>query len=176
MTTTALLEPEAITVALPRSLRRLASPIGRIELTGDGDAVTSLTIEKGGRLPLEGEPESSDDVLDRAASQLDEYFAGDRRSFDVPVHLAGTSFQKAIWQLLAELPYGSVSSYGALGAATGRPTAGRAVGGAVGANPVPLLIPCHRVLAAGGRITGYSAGEGVVTKAWLLDLEGIPHR
>lgn len=166
----------APTVLAPAYLARLDSPIGRIELTSDGDTVTSLTIEKGGELPLDAYPESSTPVLDLAAAQLREYFAGERTRFDVPVTLVGTPFQKAIWALLAEIPFGGVASYGELGlATTGRP-AGRAVGGAVGANPVPLLVPCHRVLAAGGRITGYSAGEGIATKAWLLDFEGVPHR
>ena len=84
--------------------------------------------------------------------------------------------QQQIWQQLQQIPFGAVRGYGELGIATGRATAGRAVGGAVGANPVPLLIPCHRVLAGDGRITGYSAGDGIATKAWLLDHEGIPHR
>ncbi|MFT4124495.1 MAG: methylated-DNA--[protein]-cysteine S-methyltransferase [Microbacteriaceae bacterium] len=162
--------------AAPALLMRLPSPIGRIELTAEDGAVTSLAIERDGRLPLESRPERGAAVLERAAAQLAEYFAGQRSSFDVPVRLRGTPFQRRIWALLAEIPYGRVVSYGALGlASTGRP-AGRAVGGAVGANPVPLIVPCHRVLATSGRITGYSAGAGIATKAWLLDLEGIPHR
>jgi methylated-DNA-[protein]-cysteine S-methyltransferase len=165
-----------IAPAIPDYVLRLSSPIGRIEITSDGDAVTSLTIEKDGVLPLEGEPERSTPVLDDAAAQLSEYFAGRRREFDVPVALVGTPFQKSIWEQLAAIPWGHVASYGELGRATGRPTAGRAVGGAVGANPVPILVPCHRVLASGGKITGYSAGDGVPTKRALLDLEGIAHR
>jgi methylated-DNA-[protein]-cysteine S-methyltransferase len=161
---------------LPEYLVRVPSPIGTLELTGDGEAVTSLSIERAGHLPLEGLPERGDDVLDRAATQLGEYFAGTRRDFDVPVRLAGTEFQMAVWNELRSLDWGAVVSYGALGAATGRPTAGRAVGGAVGANPVPIIVPCHRVLASDGRITGYSAGNGIPTKSWLLDHEGIPHR
>ncbi|MET0806373.1 MAG: methylated-DNA--[protein]-cysteine S-methyltransferase [Lacisediminihabitans sp.] len=159
--------------AAPAALRRVDSPIGRIELTGDGSAVTSLTIERGGHLPLEEQPEHSDAILDRAATQLGEYFAGARTGFDVPVRLVGTPFQEAIWAALHDLSFGEVVSYGDLGRLTGRPTAGRAVGGAVGANPVPLLVPCHRVLASNNRITGYSAGEGIPTKLWLLEHEGI---
>jgi methylated-DNA-[protein]-cysteine S-methyltransferase len=154
-------------------LRRIDSPIGRIEITSDGEAIVSLSIERGGHLPLEELPEHSDDVLDTAADQLAEYFAGNRRSFAVPVRLVGTEFQKAVWAGLNQLPFGQITSYGELGRTTGRPTAGRAVGGAVGANPVPLLVPCHRVLASNNRITGYSAGEGVPTKLWLLAHEGI---
>lgn len=158
------------------TLRRVDSPLGRLELVGDGEAVVALSIECGGRLPHDAEPEASDAVLDRAAEQLGEYFAGARRDFDVPVKLGGTEFQRTVWEELVDLEWGEVVSYGDLGRATGRATAGRAVGGAVGANPVPILVPCHRVLASDGRITGYSAGEGVATKAWLLEHEGIPFR
>jgi methylated-DNA-[protein]-cysteine S-methyltransferase len=154
----------------------MQSPIGRLLLTGDGTAVTSLTMERAGSLPLDGQPEVGDDVLDIAVDQLREYFAGGRRSFDVPVVTRGTEFQRAVWQFLNTLPFGEVASYGEIGRSTGRPTAGRAVGGAVGANPVPILVPCHRVLASNRRITGYSGGNGIPTKVWLLDHEGIEHR
>jgi methylated-DNA-[protein]-cysteine S-methyltransferase len=160
----------------PAYVRRIDSPIGRIEVTSDGDAVTSLSIERAGSLPWDDQAEHSNPILDRAASQLAEYFAGTRRSFDLPVTVAGTQFQRAVWNQLAELPYGEVISYGEIGFATGRPTAGRAVGGAVGANPVPIIVPCHRVLASNKRITGYSGGNGIPTKVWLLDHEGIEHR
>ena len=164
------------TAALPAFIRRLESPLGRIELTSDGTAITSLTIERDGRLPLEGEPDSTNDVLELAVIELGEYFAGERLDFDVPINVGGTAFQQAVWAELAAIPFGGVLSYGEVGRATGRPTAGRAVGGAVGANPVPILVPCHRVLASDNRITGYSAGNGIPTKVWLLDHEGIPHK
>lgn len=160
----------------PASLRRLDSPIGRLELSGNGTAVTALAIERGGVLPRDGETEASDAVLDAAAAQLEEYFAGSRGTFDVPLALAGTAFQLAVWEQLSRLDVGEFVSYGDLGRGTGRATAGRAVGGAVGANPIPLLVPCHRVLGQGGTITGYSGGEGIPTKAWLLAHEGIPFR
>lgn len=165
-----------VPAATTRHIRRVDSPIGRIELTGDGSAVTSLTIEKAGHLPLEIEPEHSDRVLDSAAKQLTQYFAGKRTRFDVPVRLAGTEFQRAVWQHLNSLQFGEVISYGELGRVTGRATAGRAVGGAVGANPIPIIVPCHRVLASNNRITGYSGGNGVPTKVWLLAHEGIEAR
>lgn len=160
----------------PAYLRRVPSPIGRIEITSDGESITSLSIERGGVLPWDERPEHTNRVLDRAAEQLAEYFAGTRTRFDLPVLLRGTEFQRSVWAQLAELPFGGVISYGELGHGTGRPTAGRAVGGAVGANPVPIIVPCHRVLAGDGRITGYSGGEGVPTKVWLLEHEGIAHR
>jgi len=152
------------------------SPLGRILLVGDDDAVTLLEIETATGFRAGEAPDAPNAVLELAAAQLREYFAGERREFDVPVRLTGTSFQRAIWAELDAIPFGEVRSYGELGRATGRATAGRAVGGAVGANPVPLIVPCHRVLASDRRITGYSAGLGVSTKVWLLDHEGIAHR
>jgi methylated-DNA-[protein]-cysteine S-methyltransferase len=159
----------------PIFLRRVDSPIGRLELTGDGEAVTSLTIERAGHLPHEGFPEHSDPVLEQAAEQLAEYFSGTRRDFDVPVKLVGTAFQQSVWTRLVDVDFGEEISYGELGISTGRATAGRAVGGAVGANPIPIIVPCHRVLASNHKITGYSGGNGIPTKVWLLDHEGIEH-
>ncbi|EAR25096.1 methylated-DNA-protein-cysteine S-methyltransferase [marine actinobacterium PHSC20C1] len=157
-------------------LRRLPSPIGRIELTSDGESVTGLAIENSGTLPREHEDERSCAVLDEAARQLTEYFSGTRRSFELPLAAVGTDFQRSVWHQLNQLPFGSAVSYADIGRATGRPTAGRAVGGAVGANPIPIIVPCHRVLASNQRITGYSGGDGIPTKVWLLDHEGISHR
>ncbi len=157
-------------------LTRLDSPIGRIEICGDDAAVTSLSIERSGVLPGDERPVRSNALLDRAATQLREYFAGTRAGFDLPVRASGTAFQQSVWRQLSDIPFGLVQSYGEIGRATGRATAGRAVGGAVGANPIPIIIPCHRVLGSDRRITGYSGGEGIPTKAWLLEHEGIDHR
>ncbi|WP_394551409.1 methylated-DNA--[protein]-cysteine S-methyltransferase [Agromyces sp. MMS24-JH15] len=156
-----------------RYLIRLATPIGRIELVGDDDAVIALSIEREGSLPHDDLPERSNAVLDAARGQLDEYFAGDRTEFDVPVRLAGTPFQEAVWAELRRLQWGEATSYGALAAAVGRPGSARAIGGAVGANPIPIIVGCHRVLASDGRITGYSGGDGIPTKLWLLGHERI---
>ncbi|WP_165068480.1 methylated-DNA--[protein]-cysteine S-methyltransferase [Marisediminicola senii] len=168
----------------------MSSPLGRIEIVSDHHAIVSLAIEHDGMLPHDDTAgatlseasvpgatlsEASVPVLDRAAEQLAEYFAGTRQHFDVPVALAGTAFQRAVWAELVKVPWGETTSYGELGLATGRATAGRAVGGAIGANPVPIIVGCHRVLATNRKITGYSAGAGVPTKVWLLDHEGIPH-
>ncbi|WP_341952349.1 methylated-DNA--[protein]-cysteine S-methyltransferase [Salinibacterium sp. TMP30] len=157
-------------------LRRLRSPIGRIELTSDGKHLTGLAIENTGTLPREGEEERSCVVLDDAVRQLTEYFAGERRTFELPLSVAGTAFQRSVWHELNQLPFGLAVSYADIGRATGRPSAGRAVGGAVGANPIPIIVPCHRVLASNQRITGYSGGQGIATKVWLLEHEGIAHR
>ena len=154
-------------------LTRLDSPLGRIELVGDDDALTGVTIERDGALPHDGEPERSNAVLDDARSQLLEYFAGARTDFDVPVRLAGTAFQQAVWAELERLQWGEAISYGALATAVGKPGSARAIGGAVGANPVPIIVGCHRVLASDGRITGYSGGDGIPTKLWLLGHERI---
>lgn len=154
-------------------LTRLDSPIGRLELVGDEVAVTALTIECDGALPHDGQPERSNDVLDAAREQLVEYFAGSRTEFDIPVRLVGTPFQRAVWAELERLGWGEATSYGALAAAIGRPRSARAIGGAVGANPVPIIVGCHRVLASDGHVTGYSGGEGVPTKLWLLGHERI---
>ena len=160
----------------PPALLRLPSPLGRLELTADDDGILSLSIETDGHLPLAEYAESPSPLLRQAAEQLDEYFAGTRHSFDLPVHLTrGTEFQRSVWARLSTLGFGEVISYGALGTDIGRAGSGRAIGGAVGANPVPIIIGCHRVLATTGRITGYSAGQGIPTKAWLLDHEGIMH-
>lgn len=154
-------------------LTRLDSPIGRLELLGDDVAVTALNIERNGELPHDGQPERSNPVLDAARQQLVEYFAGTRTEFDVPVQLVGTPFQEAVWHELERLRCGEATSYGALAAAVGKPGSARAIGGAVGANPVPIIVGCHRVLASDGRITGYSGGEGIPTKLWLLGHERI---
>lgn len=160
---------------VPAFIRRVDSPIGRLEIASDGNAITSLSIERDGHLPFDDVAENSNEVLDRAAVQLEEYFAGKRKDFDLPVALHGTEFQRSVWTQLNDLAFGEVASYGELGLATGRATAGRAVGGAVGANPIPIIVPCHRVLASNNRITGYSGGQGIPTKAWLLAHEGIAH-
>ncbi|HMH57890.1 MAG TPA: methylated-DNA--[protein]-cysteine S-methyltransferase [Galbitalea sp.] len=161
------------TATPPAFIKRVDSPIGRLEITSDGDAITSLSIERAGSLPYEELDERSSKLLDLAAKQLGEYFAGKRRNFELPVAPRGTEFQESVWSQLADIEWGDVRSYGELGIATGRSAAGRAVGGAVGANPIPIIIPCHRVLASNNRITGYSGGNGIPTKIWLLEHEGI---
>jgi len=160
----------------PPNLIRVQSPLGALELAGDDTEVWSLAIIRNGHLPLEGLPEEPSPLLLRAAGQLHEYFAGDRVSFDVPVRLrTGTEFQQSVWRGLAGIPFGEHLSYGQLGRSIGKSGAGRAIGGAVGANPAPILVGCHRVLASNGRITGFSAGEGIPTKQWLLRHEGIEY-
>ncbi len=108
-------------------------------------------------------------MLARAAAQLAEYFAGKRRDFDVPLAASGTGFQQRVWRELAKIPYGETRSYGELARALGSPTASRAVGAANGKNPISILVPCHRVIAGSGALTGYAGG--VAAKKWLLEHE-----
>lgn len=155
---------------------RLQSPIGRIEVLGDGNAITALAIEHESALPHDDLPEVSDAVLDSAALQLGEYFTGARTEFDLPLSTRGTEFQEAVWAKLRDLDCGQHTSYGEIAAEIGKPGSSRAIGGAVGANPIPLIIGCHRVLASNQRITGYSGGNGIPTKEWLLAHESIAYK
>lgn len=109
-------------------------------------------------------------LLRAAARQLDAYFAGERDTFELALDLDGTDFQRAVWRALAAIACGTTTSYGALAAAIGRPGAARAVGAAVAANPVPIVLPCHRVLRSDGRLGGFAAGPAA--KRWLLEHEG----
>lgn len=109
------------------------------------------------------------DSVNDAITQLQEYFVGSRRTFDLPLELHGTEFQVAAWNALAEIPYGHTASYGQQAAAIGRPKAVRAIGGANGRNPVAIVLPCHRIVGADGSLTGF--GGGIAVKKWLLDHE-----
>ena len=122
------------------------------------------------------EPDTTDEatlaMLDGAAAQLTEYFAGNRTAFDLPLDLVGTQFQTEAWHALAGVPYGTTVSYGEQARRLGRPAAVRAVGAANGRNPVPIVLPCHRIIGADGSLTGF--GGGLDTKRWLLDHEQQP--
>ena len=129
-----------------------------------GGAVTRLQWVEGVDRPRAPTP-----LADRAVEQVRAYLAGRRRSFDLPLAPGGTDFQKAVWRLLTQIPYGQTRTYGQLAAALGRPGAARAVGAAVGSNPLWLAIPCHRVVGKDGALTGYAGG--LWRKEWLLALE-----
>jgi methylated-DNA-[protein]-cysteine S-methyltransferase len=156
----------------------IESPIGRLHLVSNGDALTSLVIEGSVSPRAEGHMCSAkaDRVLASASKQLGQYFAGKRTSFDVPVSFGGTQFQHEVWSALAQIPFGDSYTYGELGAHAGRPGSGRAVGGCVGRNPIAIIVPCHRVLGSDRKITGFSGGNGISTKEWLLEHEGISYR
>jgi methylated-DNA-[protein]-cysteine S-methyltransferase len=108
--------------------------------------------------------------LDKTEKQLKEYFAGSRTTFDLPLEPSGTDFQLSVWELLRKIPYGVTTSYGELARRLGEPKASRAVGAANGANPIPIIVPCHRVVGSKGELTGF--GGGIERKRWLLEHEG----
>lgn len=143
------------------------SPIGAITVESTNEKITRLTI--GQRSADAG----SSKTLREAKKQLTAYFAGKLTRFDLPLDLQGTEFQKAVWKQISKVSFGKTVSYADIAAKLGKPLASRAVGGAVGSNPIPLIVGCHRVLGASGRITGYSGGDGLPTKRWLLTLEDI---
>jgi O-6-methylguanine DNA methyltransferase len=112
--------------------------------------------------------------LQQAVQELQRYFAGEKLTFSCPLDLQGTAFQVSVWQALRDIPYGETRSYAEIAQVTGRPSAVRAVGAANGANPIAVIVPCHRVIGSNGTLTGY--GGGLSTKSWLLSLEGIRHK
>jgi len=148
----------------------IASPIGDLLLVSDGTALRALGMQAGPR-PLEFDSAWKPDngPFEEVVAQLDQYFAGERTAFDVPLVLDGTAFQRRVWGALQEIPYGTTISYGELAARIGQPRASRAVGLANGRNPVSVIVPCHRVIGADGTLTGY--GGGLERKQRLLGLE-----
>ena len=145
------------------------SPLGELLLVGDGAALVGVYMQEGRRPAVARGSAKSDALLGEARSQLGEYFAGERVEFDLPLAPTGTEFQRRVWHALEEIPYGETISYGELARRIGRPTASRAVGMANGRNPISIVVPCHRVIGAGGTLTGYAGG--VERKRFLLDLE-----
>ena len=143
------------------------SPIGPLTLRGTADALTAIDFP--GRLGRLGERTRDPAAFALATAQLDEYFAGERRGFALPVRLDGTEFERAVWRELRRIPYGETTTYGAIARAVGQPEEARAVGAAVGRTPVPIVVPCHRVVGSDGALTGY--GGGLDRKRALLDLE-----
>jgi len=149
----------------------LESPIGTLLIAGDEGTIQRIEFpEKGkARRAEAGWVESGRGPVAEAMRQLREYFAGRRSEFDLPLAPLGTEFQRAVWGRLREIPYGSTISYGELARRMGNPKASRAVGAANGSNPIPIVIPCHRVIGANGKLTGF--GGGLPTKEALLALE-----
>lgn len=164
-------------IATP-SCSTVDSPVGPLHLSSNGSALTGLLIEGSVSRRDDGHTCSAhpDRIIRSATKQLDQYFAKKRTVFDVPVACEGTDFQEAVWSSLGDIPWGETTTYGELGTRAGRPGAPRAVGGCLGRNPIAIIVPCHRVLGSARRVTGYSAGEGVSTKRWLLAHEGISYR
>lgn len=160
--------------------RRLQTPLGELLVVSSGGGLCRISFPRErsgqweswfdrhfGEVPCPG----SSPVLDRAVRQLDEYFAHRRRVFDIPLDLRGTPFQLQVWHELLNIPFGASLSYGEVAGRVGRPRGSQAVGSAVGKNPVPVIVPCHRVLGWDGSLVGF--GGGLETKVRLLELEGI---
>jgi methylated-DNA-[protein]-cysteine S-methyltransferase len=147
----------------------LATPIGELGVAVDGDGVC--------RVDFRGSPDSSgsaapggDPVLDEALSQLRSYFAGELTDFDLPLSVTdGSPFERAVWRAIAAIPYAQMRTYGEIAADVGAPDGARAVGVACNRNPLPLVVPCHRVVGAGGKLVGF--GGGLPRKRFLLALE-----
>ncbi len=153
----------------PHTLFRLTrpSPIGELTLVATDDALVGLFMEAHASEPLIADAEERrTQLLKRVSAQLDEYFAGRRERFDVPLAPRGTAFQTSVWAVLQRIPFGVTWSYAQVARALGTPKAVRAVGAANGRNPISVIIPCHRVIGADGSLTGY--GGGLPRKRWLL--------
>lgn len=134
------------------------SPLGDMYAVSNGQALTGLYFEGQKFFPELVHAQAPCPVLERCRSQVEQYFAGRRHAFDLPIAPRGTPFQLAVWQELQRIPFGDTTSYGALARRLGRPRAMRAVGAAVGRNPLSLIVPCHRVIGADGSLTGYAGG------------------
>ena len=148
------------------TMMMIDSPLGQLRLVERADELAGLYLPA--QLVPEARPGKTR-VLALAAAQLAEYFAGERREFALPIAPRGTGFQERVWQALVAIGYGETRSYGELARAIGRPAASRAVGTANAKNPLSIIVPCHRVIAASGELTGYAGG--LAAKRWLLDHE-----
>ena len=148
------------------------TPIGTVLLVAKDDALTGLYFDDpSDTRRIRDDWVRDDDHFVEARRQLNEYFNGERTTFDLPFALEGTAFQKQVWAALCEIGYGETMSYGELAERIGRPNAARAVGRANGTNPVSIIVPCHRVIGSNGSLVGY--GWGTDRKSWLLKLENV---
>jgi methylated-DNA-[protein]-cysteine S-methyltransferase len=148
----------------------LDSPIGALRIAASRRAITAVGFDgKGDAVTVNDDATHS--LLEAAKRQLDEYFAGKRERFDLPLEPDGTEFQRSVWNALLEIPFGVTCSYSDIAKRLGNPKGLRAVGAANGQNPIPIIIPCHRVIGRDGSMTGF--GGGLERKRWLLTLEGV---
>lgn len=157
---------------LPLAYGYFDSPVGNLLVAGDGEELHLISFPEGSRTKQPMKIWRRDDsVFESVFKQLAAYFAGELVQFDVPLRFSGTDFQKKVWTALLDIPFGQTWSYGQLANEIKRPTASRAVGAANGANPIPIIIPCHRVIGADKALTGF--GGGLETKEFLLRHEGV---
>jgi methylated-DNA-[protein]-cysteine S-methyltransferase len=148
----------------------MESPLGELVLTSDGVALTGLYTPGNDNYVKARTGVESIKPFVKALRQLNEYFAGKRTEFDLPMAANGTEFQQKVWARLQKIKYGETKSYGQIAAELGMPAASRAIGAANGRNPICIIVPCHRVIGANGSLTGYNGGLGA--KEWLLEHEG----
>jgi methylated-DNA-[protein]-cysteine S-methyltransferase len=144
------------------------TPVGRLALEADHDAVTGVRWASHGERTRDT---TTSPILKEAARQLDRYFAKKLQKFDLPLAARGTEFQHRVWTMMRDIPYGETATYGGMAMALG--SGPRAIGMACGRNPIPIIVPCHRVLGSGGKEGGFSGGRGLPTKRQLLALEGV---
>jgi len=150
------------------SIYYVDTPVGRLALEADHDAVTGVRWASPGERSRDKTPSP---VLKEATRQLDRYFRRKLERFDLPLAARGTDFQKRVWTMMREIPYGETATYGGMAVALG--SGPRPIGMACARNPIPIIVPCHRVLASGGKEGGFSGGRGLPTKRQLLALEGV---
>ncbi len=153
-----------------RYYAELPTMAGLLRIVEENDAIVQIQFEQEQKTVDDAALQDTPLLLE-AKRQLEEYFAGLRASFSLPLNPRGTAFQKKVWQQLEAIPYGQTRTYGQIAAAVGQPTASRAVGGANHNNPIAIVIPCHRVIGANGKLTGYAGGLDIKEK--LLRLEGV---
>lgn len=144
------------------------SPIGILRISADESGITEIDFVKKEGKPIQS---SSSKIIQDCIMQLDEYFRGKRKSFELKLNPGGTVFQKKVWRELLKIPYGETLSYGEVARKIKNQKAVRAVGQAIGRNPISIVIPCHRVIGSDGSLTGYASG--LWRKKWLLKLEGV---
>jgi methylated-DNA-[protein]-cysteine S-methyltransferase len=150
----------------------ITSPVGKLKLVASDKGLVAILWENDNprRVPLTSSMEDDQQkILVEVERQLNQYFAGERRSFSLPLDMKGTPFQKDVWEALLSIPFGETRSYGQLAKQIGRSSASRAVGAANGRNPISIIVPCHRVIGSSGKLTGFAGG--LETKATLLDME-----
>lgn len=154
---------------------RIESPIGDLTIVAENDAIVAIEMSPARPETTVGaERDDAHPLLNEAKRQLDAYFRGELNTFSLPLRPAGTDFQRRVWKALERIPYGGTASYGDIAKAIGAPGSSRAVGAANGANPLPIVVPCHRVIGSNGSLTGY--GGGIDRKRRLLALETVaPH-
>lgn len=149
--------------------RFIETPLGELLINGDNDVVTGLYFPQHSPAPASNNTQLNEEAFTKAADQILDWFAGKRKEFDIPIELRGSEFQRSVWDALRTIPFGQTVSYAQIAQAIERPGAARACGHAIGRNPVSIIVPCHRVIGANGKLTGYAGGMD--RKRWMLEHE-----